>query len=93
MPKTSARAPDIQDLGPEFAIGSFKGPALKIGAGVDVSQAYELPTKLALRLLVALQGWLHHSSSCMMYIALTWKFPSRLSASVVAISPAVATDL
>jgi FAD binding domain len=42
---------DIQYLGPEFTIGSFKGPAIKMGAGVDVLQAYEFADNLGLEVV------------------------------------------
>jgi hypothetical protein len=32
---------EIQYLGPKFSLGLYTGPALKIGAGVEVLQAYE----------------------------------------------------
>ncbi|KAI7973452.1 hypothetical protein EIK77_002323 [Talaromyces pinophilus] len=37
----TAHLNDIQYLGPKFSIGSFTGPALKIGAGVETLQVYE----------------------------------------------------
>jgi FAD/FMN-containing dehydrogenase len=41
----------IQYLGPEFSIGSFKGPALKIGAGVETLQVYEYADGLGLEVV------------------------------------------
>ncbi|OKL55414.1 hypothetical protein UA08_09267 [Talaromyces atroroseus] len=42
---------EIQYLGPEFTIGSYKGPALKIGSGVDTLQAYEYADALGLEVV------------------------------------------
>ncbi|RAO72946.1 uncharacterized protein BHQ10_008958 [Talaromyces amestolkiae] len=39
---------DIEYLGPEFSIGSFSGPALKIGAGVQMLQVYEYADNIGL---------------------------------------------
>lgn len=41
----------IQYLGPNFALGSHAGPALKIGAGVEVLQAYEYADNLGLEVV------------------------------------------
>lgn len=42
---------DIEYLGPEFTLGSYKGPALKIGAGVEVLQTYEYADNLGLEVV------------------------------------------
>lgn len=39
---------DIEYLGPEFSLGSFSGPALKIGAGVQMLQVYEYADSIGL---------------------------------------------
>jgi FAD binding domain len=42
---------DIEYLGSEFVLGSYKGPALKVGAGVEVLQVYEYADNLNLEVV------------------------------------------
>ena len=42
---------EIQYLGPQFTLGSYTGPALKTGAGVEVLQAYEYADSLDLEVV------------------------------------------
>ena len=41
----------IQYLGPQFTLGSYTGPALKLGAGVEVLQVYEYANNLGLEVV------------------------------------------
>lgn len=42
---------EVQYLGSQFTLGSYKGPALKIGAGVEVLQVYEYADNLGLEVV------------------------------------------
>lgn len=57
---------DIEYLGPEFSIGSFSGPALKIGAGVETLQVYEYADSIGLDVVggVARVGAPYSSTRC-----------------------------
>lgn len=41
----------IQYLGPDFTVGPYSGPALKIGAGVETLQVYEYADNLGLEVV------------------------------------------
>ena len=42
---------DVQYLGAEFTLGEYTGPALKLGAGVEVLQVYEFADSLGLEVV------------------------------------------
>lgn len=65
---------DIEYLGPEYRIGNFSGPALKIGAGVRMLQVYEYANSIGLDVVggiarVGARQFLKCSTLCM----LTWR--------------------